>query len=166
MSIIVGRARNGVIGRDNAIPWHLPEDLKHFKATTMGCPIVMGRKTFESIGRPLPGRQSIVLSRDPSWSQQFESAYPGSRSAASLTQALDMCVDAKEVFVIGGAQLFAEALLIAKRLVLTDIDLEPEGDVLFPPIDARQWRVVHRTALTSRNGIAYEIIEYQRTPAS
>lgn len=126
LSVIVAVAENGVIGRDNTLPWHLPEDLKRFKALTMGHPIVMGRKTFESIGKPLPGRQNIVVSRNPAY------APAGVTVAGDLKSALAAAEASDEVFVIGGAALFEEALNRADRVYLTKIHRSYEGDVHFP----------------------------------
>jgi dihydrofolate reductase len=134
VNLIVAWARRGVIGRAGALPWYLPEDLRHFRRTTLGYPIIMGRRTWDSIGRPLPGRRGIVVTHNSRWSA------PGTERAASLPQALAMCADATEVFVIGGAQLFAEALPVAQRMILTAIDADFEGDTLFPPFDLGRWR--------------------------
>ena len=132
VSLVVAVARNGVIGRDNDLPWRLPDDLKHFKAITLGKPVVMGRRTFESIGRPLPGRENRVVSRRP----DFDA--PGCRVFASLEEAL---VGAEpEVMVIGGGQIYAAALPLAQRLYLTEVDAELEGDAKFPEIDPDAWR--------------------------
>jgi dihydrofolate reductase len=141
VNLIVAWSRNGVIGRAGTLPWHLPEDLRHFKRITLGHPIVMGRRTWESIGRPLPGRRNIVVTRNPQWSA------PGCERAASLAQALQMCQGEPEVFVIGGAELFAEALPLAQRLFLTQIDATFEGDTFFPPIDRGRWRETSREHL-------------------
>lgn len=145
LSLIVAVARNGVIGRGNALPWHLPADLKHFKAVTLGKPVIMGRKTFESIGRPLPGRKNIVVTRNAGFRAE------GCEVVASLEAALAVCVDAEEVFVIGGAQLYAEALGKADRIYLTRIEADIEGDTFFPPFDSARWRVVE-----SRPGVVDE----------
>jgi dihydrofolate reductase len=134
VNLIVAWARGGVIGRAGGLPWHLPEDLRRFKRITMGHPIVMGRRTWDSIGRPLPGRRNIVVSRNPDWSA------PGCETAASLQQALSMCEGAAEVFVIGGAQFFEAALPLAGRLFITQIDAHFEGDVCCPPLDLSGWR--------------------------
>jgi dihydrofolate reductase len=141
LNVVVAWARRRVIGRAGRLPWHLPEDLRHFKRTTLGHPIVMGRRTWESIGRPLPGRRSIVVSRNPGWSAA------GCEWAGSLAQALAMCAGAPEVFVIGGAQLFGEALPLAQRLFLTEIDADFEGDTFFPPADLSAWRETAREHL-------------------
>ena len=163
LNLIVAVARNGVIGRGGALPWHLSEDLRHFKRTTLGHPIVMGRRTWESIGRPLPGRRSIVLTRNPRWSA------PGCERAESLAQALAMCEGAAEVFVIGGAALFAEALPLAQRVFLTEIDADFEGDTFFPPIDRSAWRETSREHLAPAPGrpfgIDFVTLQAGKTPA-
>jgi dihydrofolate reductase len=141
VNLIVAWGRDRVIGRAGTLPWHLPEDLRHFKRTTLGHPIVMGRRTWESIGRPLPGRRSIVVTRNARF------AAPGCETARSLAQALAMCRGVPEVFVIGGAQLFAEALPLAQRLFLTEIDAAFEGDTFFPPFDRAAWRETAREHL-------------------
>lgn len=159
LTLIVARARNGVIGANNAIPWHLPEDLKHFKATTLGHPIIMGRKTFESIGRALPGRRNIVVSRNPN------AAFPGAQAARSLDDAIAQCADSADAFVIGGAQLYREALPRADRLIVTEVDLEPQGDVHFPPIDPGQWRLTGRSEQVASSGVRFSIVRLRREPA-
>lgn len=126
LSCIVAVSENGIIGREGDLPWHLPEDLERFKSLTMGHPMVMGRRTYESIGRPLPGRKSVVLTR----SDQF--APEGVTVVGSLDEALDACEGEDEVFVIGGASLFAEALPRADRLYLTRVHATIEGDTFFP----------------------------------
>jgi dihydrofolate reductase len=151
VSLVVAWARNRVIGRAGTLPWHLPEDLRRFKQTTLGHPIVMGRKTWDSIGRPLPGRRSIVITRNVHW------AAAGCETAASLEQALAMCQGAPEVFVIGGAQLFARALPLAQRLILTQIDADFEGDVFFPPIDLAAWRETSREHLAPSAARPYAV---------
>jgi len=138
--LIVARARNGVIGRDNQLPWHLPEDLKYFKRTTMGAPVIMGRKTHESIGRPLPGRRNLVVTRDAS--RRFE----GCETVGSLAEAVARCEHdgIADVFLIGGAQLYLEGLGQADRLLVTEIDIDVEGDAVFPAPDPAVWREVSR----------------------
>lgn len=160
ITLLVARARNGAIGRDNALPWHLPEDLQHFKATTLGHPIVMGRRTFESIGRPLPGRRTIVVSRDPDW------AHPGCERAGSLDEAIALCAGAPEVFVVGGAQVYAEAMPLADRLLVTDIEIDVDGDAFFPSIDATSWRLLSAVPAVGRTGLGYTIRTWERRPAS
>lgn len=137
ISLIVAMAKNRIIGRDNQMPWHLPADFAYFKKVTLGHPVIMGRKTFESIGRPLPGRRNIVVSRNPAFRAD------GVEVVASLEQALDAC-QGEEVFVIGGATLYAEALPRVDRIFLTEVDALPAGDTLFPPLEKNQWREVAR----------------------
>lgn len=134
-SLIVAVASNGVIGKDGGLPWRLPADLAHFKAVTMGKPVIMGRRTWESIGRPLPGRRNIVVTSTP-----FEAV----ECAPSLDAALALVKSEEEVFVIGGARLFAEALPRADRLYWTDVEGEFEGDVRFPPVAWAEWKEVER----------------------
>jgi dihydrofolate reductase len=143
ISFVVARADNGVIGRDNALPWHLSADLKHFKRLTVGKPVVMGRRTFESIGKPLPGRHNIVLTRDLAWRAE------GVTVVANLAEAiaaagLDPKTRADEVMIIGGAAIYAEALPIATRVYLTEIHAAPEGDTMLPPFDPSRWRETAR----------------------
>lgn len=159
LTLIVARARNGVIGRDNTLPWRLPEDLAHFKRTTMGAPIIMGRKTWESIGRPLPGRRNIVVSRNPGLKLD------GAETATSLEDALRLCVGVPEVFLIGGAQLYADAMPGADRLIVTEIDADFDGDAHFPQIDPRRWVVTSReTHRSEANGFDYAFVTYERPP--
>jgi dihydrofolate reductase len=157
VTLVVARARDGAIGRGNTLPWHLPEDLKHFKATTLGHPIVMGRRTFESIGRPLPGRRTIVVTTAPDWQ------HPGCERAGSLDEAIGLCAGATEVFVVGGARLFEAALPRADRLVVTEIDLEvPDADTFFPPVDTGRWRCTDRRDAVGASGLAYAILTWER----
>ena len=135
--LIAAMANNRVIGRGNALPWHLPEDLAHFRAVTMGHAVIMGRRTHESIGRPLDGRLNIVLSREPAYRPG-----PGCRQAGSLREALLLCAEFAQVFLIGGAQLFREGLALADTLILTRIDADIDGDVFFPDLDADAFRLV------------------------
>lgn len=154
--IVVARARNGTIGRDNALPWHLPEDLRHFKATTMGGTLIMGRRTFESIGRPLPGRRTIVLTRDAGWS------HDGCERAGSLDEALSRCAGLEQVFVVGGAQVYAQALPRADRIVLTEVDADVEGDAWFPAPDPAIWRATGETRGVGAGGLGYAIRTLER----
>jgi dihydrofolate reductase len=157
LNLVVAWAHGRVIGRGGTLPWHLPEDLKHFRAITMGHPIVMGRKTWDSIGRPLPGRRSIVVTRDPRWSAAGCEAAPG------LAPALALCAGAPEVFVIGGAQLFEQALPQAQRLFLTQIDAAFEGDVRFPAIDLSAWTrtAYEHHAATPARRFAFDFSTYE-----
>ncbi len=144
LAMIAALARNGVIGLDNQMPWHLPADLKHFKAKTLGKPIIMGRKTWDSLGRPLPGRLNLVISRQPNL--QLE----GAEVFASLEDALVRADEwarqqgVDELMLIGGAQLYAQALPLAERLYLTRIELEPQGDAFFPDRVAAEWTLTER----------------------
>jgi dihydrofolate reductase len=152
VTLIAAVGRNGVIGADNDMPWHLPEDFAFFKRTTMGHPMVMGRRTFDSIGRVLPGRRTIVVTRQRDWS------HPDVETAHSLSEALALAGPATEVFVCGGGQVYAEAMPWAHRLLVTEVDQSPEGDVKFPPIDPAQWQ---ETAREDREGFSW--VTYERT---
>ncbi len=136
ISLVFAMAENRVIGRDGALPWRLPADFRHFKRLTTGHTLIMGRKTFESIGRPLPGRRSVVLSRRPGYRPE------GVEVAGGLEAALALAAGEEEVFVIGGAALFAEALPRARRVYLTLVHGEVDGDVQAPPLDPAAWRLV------------------------
>ena len=138
ISIIVAMAANRVIGHDNRLPWHLPADLKHFKATTMGRPIIMGRKTWESIGRPLPGRTNVVVTRDRQYNAE------GCVVVHSIDEALAACRDHDEVMVIGGADFYRQVLPQASTIYMTRIHQDFEGDTLFPELDEANWREVER----------------------
>jgi len=134
LSLIVAMAKNRVIGANGKIPWRLPNELQLFKRVTMGHHIIMGRKTWESIGRLLPGRTSVIVTR------QTDFAVPGAMVAHSLKDALAACGNDEEVFVIGGGELYREALPLAHRIYLTTVDAEPAGDAFMPELDAQQWR--------------------------
>ncbi|MDE2120029.1 MAG: dihydrofolate reductase, partial [Betaproteobacteria bacterium] len=160
ISLIAAVARNGVIGRDNALIWHIPADLAHFKKITHGHPILMGRRTWESIGRPLPGRRNIVITRREDWRAD------GAEPAASLEQALALCAEAPEVFVIGGAQVYAEAMPLAHRLWLTEIDATPEGHVHFPDWPREAFEPISREHHAAQGSLpAYDFVLYERRPA-
>ncbi len=150
--------RNRVIGRDNALPWRLPEDLRYFRRVTTGHPVIMGRRNHESIGRPLPQRLNIVLSRDPGFRA------PGCVVAGSLEAALAAAGDDPEIFIIGGAELYAQTLALADRLYLTLIDAEFEGDARFPEFDRRDWRTVAREdrAPDEQNPFRYSFVVLER----
>lgn len=159
LSLIAAVASNGVIGSDNTLPWRLPEDLKRFKALTLGHPVVMGRKTYESIGRPLPGRRNIVITRDATY------AADGCETANSLETALAACnATTDEVFVIGGAQIYAEALPLAQRLYLTEIRREFPGDARFPVFDRIGWQEKTRERLSTPEGLEFDFVVYDRMP--
>jgi dihydrofolate reductase len=134
VSLLAAVAENGVIGRDNRLPWHLPDDLKRFKSLTMGKPMLMGRRTFDSIGSPLAGRTSLVLTRSRAWSN------PGAVAAHSFEDALDRARDAAELMVVGGAEVFRLALPRARRIYLTRVHARVEGDSIFPALDVLEWR--------------------------
>jgi len=171
LAIIVAAAENGVIGRGNALPWHIPGDLRHFKRVTMGKPIIMGRKTYESIGKPLPGRTNIVITRNP----RFQA--DGVTAASTLQDALEIAVAAvareapsdgvDEVCVIGGAEVYAAALPLADRMYLTRVHASIEGDARLPEIDWAQWREVsceHHAAQPPGHD-AFSIVRYERVVA-
>ena len=151
-------AANRVIGRNNALPWHLPADLKRFKALTMGHPVVMGRKTYESIGRPLPGRRNLVITRNRAYSA------PGCDIVHSLDAAIDACRGAREIFVIGGAELYRESLPRAHCLEFTEIHADFEGDASFPQYAHDQWREAGREIHDSEAGVPfrYDFVRYER----
>ena len=136
LSIIAAISKNNVIGKQNKLPWHLPADLKHFKSVTMGKPIIMGRKTFESIGKPLPGRRNIIITHQ----QDYPAA--GCDVFYSIEDALDAINNVPEAMIIGGANLYAQLLPRATRLYITRIDAEIEGDIFFPKIDWSQWQLI------------------------
>lgn len=156
LSIIAAVARYGVIGIENRLPWRLPEDLRHFKRLTLGHHLIMGRKTFESIGRPLPGRVTVILTRDPGYRAE------GCITAGSIDDALRLCGDDPEVFVVGGAELYAQLLPRADRLYLTEIDADFAGDAFFPAYDRTQWQEIGREPHVSDTGLAYAFVTYQR----
>jgi dihydrofolate reductase len=145
----VAVADSGVIGRDNGLPWHLPDDLKRFKSLTLGKPIIMGRRTFDSIGRPLPGRQNIVMTRDTSY------RHDGVTAVHDVDAAVRAAGDAAEIMVIGGAELFRLFLPRAGRVHLTRVHADVAGDVLWPALDQRQWQVVQRESHAADERHAY-----------
>jgi dihydrofolate reductase len=151
-------ARNGVIGRDGGLPWRLPDDLKRFKSITMGKPILMGRRTFESLGRPLPGRENIVLTRDRAWSA------PGCRAVRSLDEALEAAGAAAEVMVIGGAEVYRLAWPRLARLELTEVHADVDGDTRLDAFDPAEWREVAREhhAADERHALAFSFVTLER----
>ena len=163
LSLIVAMARNRVIGHDNGLPWRLPADLKHFKALTVGKPVIMGRKTFASIGKPLPDRHNIVVTRD----EQFRAA--GVSVAHSLEDALQQAQPAAEVMLIGGAQLYAQALPRAQRIYLTLIDADVAGDAYFPAYEPSEWlemaRVDHAADANNIYSYSFLVLERRRRSA-
>jgi dihydrofolate reductase len=158
ISLIVAMARNRVIGVENRIPWHLPNELKLFKSLTTGHHIVMGRKTYESIGRLLPGRTSVIVTR------QHDYSVPGALVAHSMRDAIDACGAEDEVFVIGGADLFRESLPVADRLYLTTVDAEPAGDIFMPDFDLSAWREISTQSFEAddKHAHAYRLSVYDR----
>jgi dihydrofolate reductase len=159
ISLIVAMAANRVIGRDNKLPWRLPNDLRRFRALTMGKPLVMGRKTFESIGRPLDGRHNIVVSRNPDYRAE------GCTVVHSPEAALAAAVPAEELFVAGGAELYAQFLPRAHRLYLTLVHARVEGDTFFPTYDESQWREIEREdhQADGRHAYAYSFLVLEHT---
>ena len=159
IAFVVARARNGVIGRAGAIPWRIPEDMRRFKAITMGHPLVMGRKTWDSLPKkPLPGRTNIVVTRDPDF------AANGAVVVHSIDDALARAEAEKpdEIAVIGGAQIYAALLARATRIHLTEIDADIEGDTTMPAFDPREWREVAREAHIAPDGLAYAYVTLER----
>ncbi|MEO0997584.1 MAG: type 3 dihydrofolate reductase [Pseudomonadota bacterium] len=157
VSMIAAVADNGVIGANGALPWHLPADLRHFKATTLGKPVVMGRRTFESIGRPLPGRRNLVLSR------RREFAADGVERVESIAAALALAGTVDEVVVIGGGRVYAEALPLAQRLYLTQIHAPIDGDTFFPALTATEWVESDRREVAGGDApFAYSIVTLER----
>ena len=158
IGLIWAQARHGVIGKDGAMPWHLPEDLAHLKRTTLGCPVIMGRKTWDSLParfRPLPGRDNIVITRQPDWNEI------GVQRASSLREALQKCEKSAQIWVIGGAQIYAQALPLADEVVVTEIDADFDGDA-FAPALGPEWREVAREAHVAGSGLPYAFIRYVR----
>jgi dihydrofolate reductase len=163
--LVVAVAENGVIGRGGKLPWHVRSDLRRFRAATMGKPVVMGRKTYDSIGKPLDGRTNIVVTRDPNF------AAPGVVVATSVESALAVAHGdalrrgANEIAIIGGADIFAQTMPLAHRIVFTRVHLKPTGDTMFPPVDATLWREVERSehAPGAGDDAGYTVIAYERT---
>lgn len=156
VALIVAVSRNGVIGRDGALPWHLPEELQHFKRLTLGKPIIMGRLTWESLGRPLPGRPNIVISRSPDYEAPGALVVPDLEAAlahASLLLGAD-----SEIMIIGGAQIYRAALPLADRIYRTRVDVEVAGDTVFPELDPTAWRVIEsRSQSSPASGLNYTL---------
>ena len=148
-SLIVAMSNNRVIGANNTLPWHLPADLEHFRALTMGHPIIMGRKTHESIGKPLPGRENIVVSANKNFSA------PGCTLVPSLHAAIEACGKAEEIFFIGGNTLYQQALPLTERIYLTQVDCAVKGDTFFPALDMKTWREVASEARPADEKNAY-----------
>ncbi|WP_101758752.1 dihydrofolate reductase [Oceanicoccus sp. KOV_DT_Chl] len=164
VSMIVAMAENRVIGRNNQLPWYLPNDLKYFKATTMGKPIVMGRKTYESIGRPLPGRTNIVVTGNADFSAEGVKVVHGIDEALQVAQGVAELEGVEELMVIGGAQLYADILPKVERLYLTRVHADVEGDARFPELDLSQWQLLvsEDFAAEGPNPYDYSFVVYQR----
>ena len=154
--IIAAVAANGVIGANGGLPWRLPEDLRQFKRLTQGHAVVMGRKTWESIGRPLPDRRNYVVTRQPDY------AAPGASVVGSLRAALEQCAGQGAVFVIGGAALYREALAFAETLYLTEIQRDFPGDTRFPEFDPKRWREAERVPQEAADGMRFDFVRYER----
>jgi len=163
LSLIAAVASNGVIGKDNQLLWHLPGDMRHFRETTRGKPVIMGRRTWESLPvkfRPLPGRLNVVVSRDPGF------VAPGATLTGSLEDAIEAAGSAEETFVIGGAELYRQALPFADRLYLTEIAADFAGDTWFPEVSPEGWQEISRSQPVEETGLAYTFVVYQRTQST
>lgn len=155
--LIAAVAKNRAIGLDNQLLWRLPEDLKRFKALTLGHPILMGRKTFESLGRPLPGRRNLVVSRNPQWQAD------GAEGFTSLEAAITACAGVDKIYVIGGAEIYTQALSLADTLALTEVEDAPVGDVFFPNFDRADWQETARqNCIDANSGLHYDFADYRR----
>ncbi|HMS27063.1 MAG TPA: dihydrofolate reductase [Burkholderiaceae bacterium] len=170
LNLIYAKARNGVIGKDGKMPWHLPEDLAYLKRMTLGCPVIMGRKTWDSLPpkfRPLPGRTNVVITRQENWHED------GALPAHNLPEALSICEHMSlilepspdQVWVLGGAQIYQQALPFAQQVCVTEIDADFEGDAFAPVLD-KQWQETSRESHTSTSGLAYSFVTYTRVKAS
>ncbi|MCL1961711.1 MAG: dihydrofolate reductase [Desulfovibrionaceae bacterium] len=158
IGLIWAQAHGRVIGKDGLMPWHLPEDLAHFKRTTLSHPVIMGRRTWDSLPprfRPLPGRANIVVTRQPDWHEG------GAQRAANLNDALQQCAGSARVWVIGGAQMYAQALPLADEAVITEIDARFDGDAFAPALE-REWHEVARETHANANGLAFAFVRYRR----
>ena len=164
LSLVVARAANGVIGRDNGLPWRLPGDLRRFKEITIGKPVVMGRKTFESIGRPLPGRMNIVMTKDLGYSAPGIKPANDFFNAVTIGKIAAAQAGVDEIMVIGGARIYTEALPLADRLYITEVHCEIEGDVTFPNFNSADWIEVSRTlcAADVNETCDYSFVVYDR----
>lgn len=158
ISLIVAIANQHVIGVNNTLPWHLPEDLKRFRALTTGHHIIMGRKTYESLGRLLPGRTTVIVTRNADYKVE------GALTAHSLSEAAELCKADSEAFIIGGAELYKEALKVANKLYITEIDLDVEGDAHFPTFEVEEWQQTAHEAHISATGLAFNYVTYTKRP--
>lgn len=158
INMIFARSANGVIGNEGAMPWHLPEDMAHFKRLTNGWPVIMGRKTWDSLParfRPLPGRTNVVITRQPGWQE------PGAEPAASLSDALKLCARSEEVWIIGGAQIYTQAEPLAERIEVTEIARDFDGDAFAPTLGAG-WKESAREEHVSTSGLKFSFITYNK----
>ena len=158
LHLIYARARNGVIGKDNQMPWHLPEDLAHFKRVTLGQPVIMGRKTWDSLPlrfRPLPGRLNIVVTRQSDWQAE------GALRAGSIAEAMRLCGDAPDAWIMGGADIYRQAEPLARTAVVTEIDADYEGDAFAPTLSSA-WHEVQRQSHTAANGLRFAFVTYEQ----
>jgi dihydrofolate reductase len=158
LSIIVAMAKNRTIGVNNTLPWRCPEDLKHFKALTMGHPMIMGRKTFDSIGKPLPGRTTVVVTRN------FDMKIEGCVMAHSLQEAINACAGDEEIFIVGGAELYRQAIALMDTLYITEIQQDVEGDAHFPEFDQNAWQETSREIRSQETPqpLNYHFVTYRR----
>jgi dihydrofolate reductase len=157
LHLIYARARNGTIGKDGQMPWHLPEDLAHFKRVTLGQPVIMGRKTWDSLParfRPLPGRVNIVVTRQTDWRSD------GAWRAASMEEAIRLCGDAPDAWIMGGAEIYRQAEPLASTAVVTEIDADFEGDAFAPELGAT-WQEIERESHVGANGLPFSFVTYQ-----
>lgn len=162
LNIIVAYNQKNVIGKDNGMPWRLPADLAHFKKITMGSPIIMGRKTRESLGRSLPGRLNIAISRDAHYHAE------GTQVVSSLAQAIALANTANTdaIFVIGGGQIYKEALPLANTVYATEIYADMEGDTFFPVLDKKQWQEISRLSQAPQHNLNFDFVVYQKLPGA
>lgn len=162
--MVAAMARNRVIGVDNGLPWHMRSDLKQFRAATMGKPLIMGRKTYQSIGRPLPGRRTIVVTRDPMFQAEGVEVADSLDAALERGQQVAAEMKADEVVIAGGAAIYSQALPRASRLLLTELDLDAQGDAVFPVLPAGEWREVSRTPFPRGEGddASFEVVALER----
>ena len=159
LHLIFARAANGTIGKDGVMPWHLPEDLAHFKRTTLGCPVIMGRKTWESLPprfRPLPGRANVVVTRQRDWRAE------GTEVAHSLQEAIGLCGNVSDAWIIGGADIYAQALPLASTAVVTEIEADFDGDA-FAPQFGPEWKETQRERHVSSTGLKFSFVTYTNT---
>jgi dihydrofolate reductase len=164
IALIVARARNGVIGRDNTMPWHLPEDLRYFKRVTLGKPVIMGRNTWESLGKPLPGRDNIVITRNENFYAHGATVVNDLETALLLADSLADARGVDEIMLIGGAQIYAAALPQVTRAYVTEIDADIDGDTFFPTLNAEKWQEVARENFSSceKNPYQYSFVTLER----